>query len=127
MDVTSLSCASVAAKKRLHVAAYACQVFAIFTVIVACLVNLSLGNEKEALWASLLSGALGYMLPNPKIRKDDSFLHDPSVEQLREVLPPQHGHPIHNEAAEDDRSLGVVGNGISGNVLQQIVVYDTEE
>ena len=118
MDVSSLSCASVAAKKRLHVAAYACQVLAIFTVIVACLVNLSIGNEKEALWASLLSGALGYMLPNPKIRKDDSLLHDSSVEQFREVLSEQHGHAVHDEAAEDCRSLRSMGNGISGNHVQ---------
>jgi hypothetical protein len=78
MDSPQISCASNVASKRIHVIAYLCQVIAIFAVIIACLINLSIGDDKAALWSSLLSGALGYLLPAPKIRKDESFLSSSS-------------------------------------------------
>lgn len=37
----------------------------VYVVVIACLINLSLGLENQSLWASLLSGSLGYMLPAP--------------------------------------------------------------
>jgi hypothetical protein len=74
MDSPHISCTSSVAPKRIHIIAYLCQVVAIFAVITACLINLSIGDDKAALWSSLLSGALGYLLPAPKIRKDESFL-----------------------------------------------------
>ena len=57
---------------------YFCQVIAIYIIIVACIVNLSIGGDKDSLWASMLSGSLGYMLPAPKIQKNknDALLHD---------------------------------------------------
>jgi len=73
MDSPQISCALDVAPKRIHIIAYLCQVVAIFAVIIACLINLSIGDDKASLWSSLLSGALGYLLPNPKIRKDESF------------------------------------------------------
>jgi hypothetical protein len=74
MESPSISCMTNVATKRIHIIAYICQVAAIFAVISACLINLSIGDDKAALWSSLLSGALGYLLPAPKIRKDESFL-----------------------------------------------------
>ena len=58
---------------------YICQVIVIIGVIVACIVNLSIGNnDKDSLWATLLSASVGYLLPNPKLpkykKKDDAFL-----------------------------------------------------
>ena len=51
---------------------YFCQIFVIYTVIVACLVNLSVGSSLNTLWASILSGSVGYILPAPKIRRTKS-------------------------------------------------------
>ena len=65
---------------------YFCQVVIIIIVVIACIVNLSIGtNNKDSLWASLLSASVGYLLPSPRIRKDkkkknDSFLPN-STEQ----------------------------------------------
>jgi hypothetical protein len=57
---------------------YFCQVVAIYIIIIACIVNLSLGSDKDSLWASMLSGCIGYLLPSPKIQKNknDSLLPD---------------------------------------------------
>ncbi len=52
---------------------YLCQVALIYVVVIACLVNLSLWDTNQSLWASLLSGCLGYILPSPKLRKN----HEP--------------------------------------------------
>ncbi len=65
---------------------YFCQVVVIFGVVIACIVNLSLGStDKDSLWASLLSASVGYLLPSPKIRKhikDESLLPHPTEQQL---------------------------------------------
>lgn len=57
---------------------YFFQIIAIYIIIIACIVNLSVGTDKDSLWASLLSGSLGYLLPNPKIqkKKDESIFPD---------------------------------------------------
>lgn len=58
---------------------YFSQVLLIFTVVLACLINLSLGRSGlDSLWSSLLSGSVGYLLPSPNIRKkkNDALLSD---------------------------------------------------
>ena len=46
------------------------QVIILYIVIITCLVNLSLGkSDLTALWISLLSSCIGYLLPSPYIRK----------------------------------------------------------
>lgn len=45
---------------------YISQISLIFIVVIACIVNLSLTEANQPLWASLLSGCLGYILPTPK-------------------------------------------------------------
>ena len=47
---------------------YFSQIIIVYTVIIAAIVNLSLGVEAP-IWASILSGSVGYVLPAPKIRK----------------------------------------------------------
>ena len=49
------------------------QTLIIFTVIVACICNLSITErENETLWSTLLASCLGYMLPNPNLKKTKS-------------------------------------------------------
>jgi len=100
METSSLSRYSAVSQRRLHVISYACQVAAIFVVILTCVVNLSIGDDKSALWSSLLSGSLGYLLPAPKLRKYDTFLPNTAVQQLDEVLSQQHDDPVHNTSDE---------------------------
>jgi hypothetical protein len=101
MDDSSISRSASLVKRRLRDVAYLCQVVAIFTVIVACIVNLTLGDDKAALWSSFLSGALGYLLPAPKIRKDESsFLPNITEQQLCPVLSRQHSNAVHDSPSE---------------------------
>lgn len=44
-----------------------CQVVLIYIVVVTCIINLTLNVGKSHLWTSLLSGCLGYLLPNPNL------------------------------------------------------------
>ena len=45
------------------------QTIIIFTVIIACIYNLSRSDRKdENIWTTLLASCLGYMLPNPSIK-----------------------------------------------------------
>ena len=46
------------------------QTLILYIVIIVCLVNLSVGKEPSNLWTALLSSSLGYMLPNPTLKKD---------------------------------------------------------
>ena len=48
---------------------FACQMVVILTVVVASLYNLTRGGSRSELWTALLSSCLGYMLPNPKIKR----------------------------------------------------------
>ena len=60
--------------KRTHLReniVFVIQIIAIFTVILACIYNLSAGNTNTKLWISLLSCCVGYILPNPKTRKTE--------------------------------------------------------
>ena len=48
---------------------YFIQVFLIYVVVIASLVNLSLGRDEGKLWTTLLSSSFGYLLPNPTIKR----------------------------------------------------------
>ena len=48
---------------------YLSQVVLIYVVVIACIINLSLRVVNESLWASMLSGCIGYILPAPKVRR----------------------------------------------------------
>lgn len=45
------------------------QMLLIYTVVITALVNLTLGSKQHELWIILLSSCLGYVLPNPSIKK----------------------------------------------------------
>lgn len=42
----------------------------VYTIIITSIVNLSLTNGSSELWISLLSSAIGYVLPNPSLKGD---------------------------------------------------------
>jgi len=46
------------------------QILLLYTVAITALVNLTLNTPHRELWIILLSSTLGYILPNPKIKKD---------------------------------------------------------
>ncbi len=48
---------------------YLTQVIIIYIVIITCIINLSISNGDSNLWTALLSSCLGYMLPNPSLKK----------------------------------------------------------
>ena len=85
---------------------YCCQLAAVFTIILTALVNLTFLETDTCLWTGLISGALGYLVPNPSIRHhiqhDESLLSDAAVEQLDAVLPTEHGGSVHDETVQHD-------------------------
>lgn len=48
-----------------------CQIFIIFIIVCVSLYNLTsnTGNTNDTLWISLLSSSMGYLMPNPSIRR----------------------------------------------------------
>jgi hypothetical protein len=48
---------------------YMSQILSIFIVIITSLYNLSAKTGDDSLWTALLTSCLGYLLPNPKIKK----------------------------------------------------------
>ena len=51
------------------------QIIIIYVVILTCIVNLSLGNGDSNLWTALLSSSLGYLLPNPSVKRQKLVLN----------------------------------------------------
>jgi len=49
---------------------YFSQIIALYIVIIIGLINITLQNEQSNLWLSLLSGSIGYLLPNPSLKKE---------------------------------------------------------
>ena len=48
-----------------------CQVIILYTVIVVSIYNLTVGHGDSTLWTALLSSSLGYLLPNPSLKRED--------------------------------------------------------
>ena len=46
---------------------YCCQLAAALLVIVVGLLNITLSDNNVCLWSTLVSGAIGYLLPSPRI------------------------------------------------------------
>lgn len=63
-----------------HEFAYLSEIFILFIVIIACLVNLSLNAGPTEVWLSLLASSVGILAPNPRLKiptsaeKDDGRL-----------------------------------------------------
>ena len=49
---------------------YFTQIVILYILILTCIVNLSIKNGDSNLWTALLSSAIGYILPAPKIKQD---------------------------------------------------------
>ena len=48
---------------------YLCQVVILYTVIVVSIYNLTVALDNSTLWMALLSSSLGYLLPNPSLKR----------------------------------------------------------
>jgi hypothetical protein len=51
------------------------QVIILYIVILIGLVNIILDKGDKNLWLSLLSGSIGYLLPNPSLKKETIIVH----------------------------------------------------
>jgi hypothetical protein len=80
---------------------FICQVIIALIVIVCGLLNISLTEQHTSLWATLVSGAVGYLIPGPRLvrrpQKDESLLHDATLEFVDGSVPEQHGGEIHDD------------------------------
>ena len=61
---------------------YCCELIVVFVVIVVALFNLTFRDDDRdsCLWCSLISGALGYLVPNPSLNRNESILPDATIE-----------------------------------------------
>ena len=50
---------------------FLCQIIILYTVIVVSIYNLTTGHADYTLWTALLSSSLGYLLPNPSMKRED--------------------------------------------------------
>ncbi len=48
---------------------YFCQIFIVYIIAIASVINLSMNNGISEVWISLLSSCIGYLLPNPKLKQ----------------------------------------------------------
>ena len=53
------------------------QIIIIYIVIITCIVNLSISNGDSSLWIALLSNSLGYVLPNPSVKRSKVVVNRP--------------------------------------------------
>lgn len=58
------------------------QVLIIFVVICASLINLSFQWGNQNLWTVILTGSLGYIMPNPKLKLSNNNTVSSSSKQL---------------------------------------------
>ena len=49
---------------------FLCQVVVLYTVILISIYNLTTGHANSNLWTAMLSSSLGYLLPNPTLRRN---------------------------------------------------------
>ena len=61
---------------------YFCQVFIVYIVVISSIVNMCICDRNTCLWSSLVSGSVGYLLPNPSIKRkeNDVVSHDSSIQ-----------------------------------------------
>ena len=48
-----------------------CQVIILYTVNVVSIYILTVGHGYSTLWTALLNSSLGYLLPNPSLKRED--------------------------------------------------------
>ena len=52
---------------------FLCQVVVLYAVKVVSMYNPTVGHGDSTLWTALLSSSLGYLLPNPSMKRDDGI------------------------------------------------------
>ena len=55
------------------------QVIIAYVVIITSLINLCLSSQNTCLWATLVSGTIGYLLPAPTIKHESAVLYHTAV------------------------------------------------
>ena len=50
---------------------FLCQIVILYTVIVISIYNLTVGHDDSNVWTALLNSSLGYLLPNPTLKRND--------------------------------------------------------
>ncbi len=73
---------------------YFCQIIAIYILIIACLVNLTLGIKPVEIYISLLSACIGYILPSPQIKTVKTRKNNYHNERNERFLP---GTPLEQQ------------------------------
>lgn len=53
------------------------QVVLLYAVVITSLINISLGDTQE-LWVVLLTSCLGYLMPNPSLKRNGEHIPDTS-------------------------------------------------
>lgn len=59
---------------------YCCQLAIAVLIIVVGLLNITFTENDTCLWSTLVSGAVCYLLPSPRIGRNESLLPDSSIE-----------------------------------------------
>ena len=52
------------------------QVIILYIVIITCIVNLSINKQHNEVWIGLLSSCIGFLLPNPSIKRNKVVLNN---------------------------------------------------
>ena len=52
------------------------QVIILYIVIITCIVNLSINTQHNEVWIGLLSSSIGFLLPNPSIKRNKVVLNN---------------------------------------------------
>jgi hypothetical protein len=65
---------------------YCCQLAVAIIIIIIGLANITFTDNDTCLWSILVSGSVGYLLPNPRIQRDESLLPNAAVE-LVDAMP----------------------------------------
>ena len=52
------------------------QVIILYTVILTCIINLSISQQHSEVWIGLLSSCIGFLLPNPSIKRNKVVLNN---------------------------------------------------
>lgn len=62
-----------------HLVVFLAQVIVAATAIVAAIYNLSTTDTNQTLWTSILSANIGYLLPNPSLKRRPWIVLPPST------------------------------------------------
>ena len=84
---------------------FLCQLVAAFTILIAAVFNLSLGDRDKELWATLAGAAFTYLIPNPKTHhkhRHESVYDDTTKQRQYELSPQQYGIEFHDEVSRTD-------------------------